>query len=211
MKKLAILMVATATLAACATPMEDDMTAGTQSAAAVPAPADPNSPLAHPMYMQMAASSDQFEIQSSQMALQMSQNPAVQSFARLMIAHHQAMTQNLMTAAQSAGLTPPPPALLPMHQQMLQQLQASSGNFDEAYKQAQVMSHQQSLELHQNYANGGDVPALRQVASSAVPIVQQHLEQAQRLQTMPMQPMMQQPATGGESTTGGTSRAGERG
>ena len=209
MKKFAILLAATAALAACTTPMEDDGMAGTQAASAVPAPADPSSPLAHPMYMQMAASGDQFEIQSSQMALQMSQNPAVQSFARLMIAHHQSMSQNLMAAAQSAGLTPPPPALLPMHQQMLQQLQASGANFDEAYKQAQVMSHQESLNLHQNYANGGDVPALRQVAAAAVPIVQQHLSSAQNLQTMMMQqgqqPMGQQPS-GSE-----TSRAGERG
>lgn len=202
MKKLAILMAATAALSACASNMEDDATAP-MGASAAPA-MDPSSPLAAPTYMAMAASGDQFEIQSSQMALQMSQNPAVQSFARLMIAHHQAMSANLMSAAQSAGLTPPPPTLMPNHQQMLQQLQASGANFDEAYKQAQIMSHQESLALHQNYANGGDVPALRQVAGAAVPIVQQHLTSAQNLQTMPMQPMMQQPSSG-------ASRAGERG
>ena len=201
MKKLAILLAATTALTACAT--NEDMAATEPMAPAAAAAVDPNSPLAAPNYMAMAASGDQFEIQSSQMALQMSQNPAVQSFARLMIAHHQAMSANLMSAAQSAGLTPPPPTLMPQHQQMLQQLQAAGPNFDQAYKDAQIMSHQQSLELHQGYANGGDLPALRSVASAAVPIVQQHLASAQNLQTMPMQQPMSQPS--------GTSRAGERG
>lgn len=200
MKKLAILLAATAAISACAT--NDDMAATEPMAPVAPA-VDPNSPLAAPMYMQMAASGDQFEIQSSQMALQMSQNPAVQSFARLMIAHHQSMSQNLMTAAQSAGLASPPPALMPQHQQMLQQLQAAGPNFDQAYKDAQIMAHQQSLELHQGYANGGDVPALRNVASAAVPVVQQHLASAQNLNVMMMQP----PAPAAD----GTQRAGERG
>jgi putative membrane protein len=206
MKKLAILLAATTALAACATTENEEAMAPAETAA--PA-VDPTSPLAAPTYMAMAASGDQFEIQSSQMALQMSQNPAVQSFARLMVAHHQAMSQNLMTAAQSAGLTPPPPTLMPQHQQMLQQLQAAGPNFDAAYRDAQVMSHQQSLELHQNYATGGDVPALRQNATAAVPLVQQHLTSAQNLNVSmaPMQGQMQ----GGQPTTDGTQRAGERG
>ncbi|WP_205481137.1 DUF4142 domain-containing protein [Sphingomonas arenae] len=204
MKKLAIMLAATTALSACAT--NEDMAATEPMAPAAAAAVDPNSPLAAPNYMAMAASGDQFEIQSSQMALQMSQNPAVQSFARLMIAHHQAMSANLMSAAQSAGLTPPPPTLMPQHQQMLQQLQAAGPNFDQAYKDAQIMSHQESLNLHQGYANGGDVPALRNVASAAVPIVQQHLTTAQNL-NVSMAPM--QGTT--PAPTDGTSRAGERG
>ena len=200
MKKLAILLAATSALAACATNDMDDMDA-TAPMAPMAAAVDPNSPLAAPNYMMMAASSDQFEIQSSQMALQMSQNPAVQSYARMMIAQHQATSQNLMSAAQSAGLTAPAPTMMPQHQQMLQQLQAAGPNFDQAYKDAQIMSHQEALNLHQGYANGGDVPALRNVAANAVPIIQQHLTSAQNLNVM----MMQQPMDSG------TGRAGERG
>lgn len=199
MKKLVILLAATTAMAACAT--NDDMDATAPMAPVAPA-VDPTSPLAAPMYMQMAASGDQFEIQSSQMALQMSQNPAVRSFANLLVAHHQAMSQNMMSAAQSAGLTPPPPALMPQHQQMLAQLHAAGPNFDMAFRDAQVMAHQQALELHQNYANGGDVPALRSVASAAVPIIQQHLSAAQGLNVSMAPPPM---------PTEGTQRAGERG
>jgi putative membrane protein len=213
MKKLVILLAGAAALGACATNTADDMgtmgTAGTAGGAMAQTAVDANNPLFHPMYMMMSASSDQFEIQSSQLALQASQNQAVRNYANLMIAHHQATTANLVTAAQSAGLTPPPPTLMPMHAQMLQQLQAAGTGaaFDAAYKQAQIMSHQEALNLQTNYANGGDVPALRQVAAATAPIVQQHLQQAQVLNVDAMgQGMM-----GQQPMQGGSTRAGERG
>jgi putative membrane protein len=181
MKRYAMLC-AVAALGACSTNDATTESAAPPAAAAV----DPSSPLAAPTYMAMAASSDQFEIQSSQLALQASTNPAVQSFAQMLIAHHQATSANLMQAAQAAGLTPPPPTLLPPQQAMLDQLRAAGTgpSFDQAFKAAQIPAHQQALELHQNYANGGDVPALRQVASATVPIIQQHLAAAQNLNVM---------------------------
>lgn len=201
--RLLLVLAASTALAACNTTTNDNMAPPADAAA--PA-VDPNSPLFHPTYMATSASSDQFEIQSSQLALQASQSQAVRSFANLMIAHHQATTQNLVAAAQGAGLTPPPPTLLPMHQQMLDQLRAAGtgANFDAAYKQAQIMSHQSALELQTNYAGGGDVPALRQVAAATAPVVQQHLGSAQNLNIAPMN--MEQPAP-----AGGAARAGERG
>jgi putative membrane protein len=203
MKRFAMLCALTA-LSACASNTATSDTSGPAVAAV-----DPNSPLAAPGYMAMAASSDQFEIQSSQLALQASQNPAVQSFAQMLIAHHQATTATLMQAAQSAGLPPPPPTLMPQHQAMLDQLRAagSGPSFDQAYKAAQIPAHQQALELHQNYANGGDVPALRQAAASAVPIIQQHLTAAQNLNVTAMAPDMQ----GQPPMTTAPVRSGERG
>jgi putative membrane protein len=212
MRSIFITLVAATALTACGTTGDDAAT--TETAAAMAPVADPSNPLGAPGYMAMAASSDQFEIQSSQLALQASQNPAVQSFARLLIAHHQATSANLMQAAQSAGLTPPPPALLPPEQQFLDQLRAAGTGpaFDQAFKTTQTTSHQMALQLHQNYANGGDVPALRQVAGTAVPIVQQHLNQAQTLNVEMM--MQQQPGAGMTGTTPTDTapvRSGERG
>jgi putative membrane protein len=215
MKKIVTLLAGAAALGACATTTADDMGTmgnnGTSGGAMAAAAVDTNNPLFHPMYMMMAASSDMFEIQSSQLALQASQNQAVRNYANMMIAHHQATTQNLMTAAQSARVTPPTPMLMPMHQQMLDQLRAAGTGaaFDAAYKQAQVMSHQEALNLHTNYAQSGDLPAFRQVAASAVPIVQQHLQQAQVLNVTPM--MMGNDGMGQQPAAGGTGRAGERG
>jgi len=153
-----------------------------------PAPAvDPSNPLFAPGYMTQAASGDQFEIQSGQLAHQRTQNAAVHSFANMLVSDHTRVTQTMMSAAQSAGLTPPPPTLLPHHQAMLDQLRAagSGPSFDMAFQQAQVQAHTEALTLHQNYATSGDNPALRTVASQAVPVIQTHLQHAQMLNVAP--------------------------
>jgi putative membrane protein len=123
----------------------------------------------------MAASSDMYEIQSSQMASSRAENGAMRSFAQMMITDHTSTTQQLMAAAQAAQLPPMTPRLLPMHADMLARLQARSGaDFDREYATQQLMAHEQALALHSNYAARGDTPALRAVASGAVPVVSRH-------------------------------------
>ena len=183
MRKLVILFGGAALLAACA-----------PSASNAPPPGavimDPNNPLFAPGYMATAASSDQFEIQSGQLAMQMSQNPAVRNFGNMLIADHTRSTQMVVAAAQSARIAPPPPALLPQHQAMLDQLRAAGAgpNFDMTFKQIQVGAHQEALQLHHNYAASGDVPALRNAAGQIVPLVQMHLSHAQALNVGPVAP-----------------------
>jgi putative membrane protein len=128
-------------------------------------------------YMRMAASSDMYEIQSSQIAQSRARNPQMQSFAQMMIRDHTMTSQKLMAAAQAAGMAAPPPMMLPMHADMVARLQARSGaDFDREYARQQLMAHEMALALHSNYAARGDTPALRTVAAGAVPVVRQHLE-----------------------------------
>ena len=133
-------------------------------------------PEARTAYVELAASSDMFEIQSSQIALSRARTPEMRSFAEMMVGDHSNTSQQLMAAATASGLPPMTPRLLPMHAQMLARLQARSGaDFDVEYGRQQLMAHQQAVALHSNYAARGDTPALRAVASAAVPIVTRHL------------------------------------
>ncbi len=195
MKRMAILLGGALALAACS------------STPRAVTPADLSNPLMAPGYLATAASSDMFEIQSGQLAQQMSQNPGVHSFGGMLVTDHTQSTQMLMAAAQSARVNPPPPALLPQHQALLDQLRAagSGPSFDMDFQQIQIQAHQQALMLHQNYAQSGDVPALRATAGQIVPVIQRHLAMAQSLQVAvappPPPPMAPPPAR----------RAGERG
>jgi putative membrane protein len=127
-------------------------------------------------YVEMAASSDMYEIQSSQMAASRAQNPTMRSFAQMMISDHTGTSQQLMAAASAAGLPPMTPRLLPMHADMLSRLQSRSGaDFDREYGRQQLVAHEQAVALHGNYAARGDTPALRVIATAAVPIVTRHL------------------------------------
>jgi putative membrane protein len=176
MRKLGILLGGALALSACAQ--------------RTPPVVDLNNPLLAPGYMAQAASADQFEIQSGQLAMQASQNAAVRNMANMLITDHTQTTQSLMAAAAAARLEPPPPTILPAQQAMLDQLRsAGTGySFDQAFQQVQVQAHQQALTLHQGYATGGDVPALRTAAAGAVPVVQRHLSMLQTLQVAPPAP-----------------------
>jgi len=133
-------------------------------------------------YVKAAGASDQFEIQSSQIALQKTQNPAVRKFADMLIKHHQKTTAATVKAAQKAGLTPPPPALDPGAQPSITELQnASAADFDRIYLAQQVPAHQAALDLHQSYAANGDKAPLKTSARAAVPIVKQHITAAEKL------------------------------
>lgn len=177
MKAVMMALGAVALLGGCATTNED--------MSGPPPLADPMSPLSAPGYMAMAASSDMFEIESSRLALQRSRHPAVRQFAQMMITDHTRTSSEMMAAARELGLSPPPPGMMPHHMEMLDRLRgAAPGEFDAAYKREQLMAHEEALNLHRNYADQGDAPPFRAVASRAVPVVQAHWDHARTLPEM---------------------------
>ena len=194
MRKLAILLGGALALAACSTAPKEPV-----------APPDLNNVLMAPGFLAHAGSANQYEIEAAQLALQASANPGVRNLANMIVADHTALGQQVGAAAASAGLTPPPPMLLPPEQAMLDQLRAAGTgmNFDMLYQQQQITAHQQAIQLMQNYAASGDVPALQTVASGAIPVMQRHLQMAQALQVMAPPPPPPPPMT--------APRPGERG
>ena len=126
-------------------------------------------------FVKMAGASDLYEIQSSQLVMQTTPDPALRRFAEMMVEHHTLTTATLTRAAQSEGLTPPPPMLDAPKTAMIRELQAATGvNRDVLYKQQQVMAHREALTLHASFAETGEAPALKAAAAAAVPIVSRH-------------------------------------
>jgi putative membrane protein len=135
-------------------------------------------------YVDAAGKSDMYEIESSRIAVQKSKTPAVKSFANMLIKHHQKTTAATMAAAKKAGMTPPPPAPDAGISASLAELNAAApADFDRVYLAQQIPAHQAALDLHQSYASGGDQAPLRASAKAAVPIVQQHIDAAMKLQS----------------------------
>jgi putative membrane protein len=136
-------------------------------------------------YVAWAADSDMYEIQSSKLALSKGKSAAVKSHAQQMIADHTMTTKTLLAALPktSPKVAKPPMKLSPDNAAMIAQLkQASSGEFDALYMQQQLQAHQRAWALHKGFATDGTDPALQQVAASAVPIIERHL---QGLKSMP--------------------------
>jgi putative membrane protein len=168
---------AAALLSACATPAPPEPVY-------VPAPV-----VAAPMLSQVgmdcvirASATDMYEIEAGRLALQMSQNASVRSFAQMMIDHHTQTSAQMGAALQSINMAPPPAQLTPDLTNRLNLLRTAGTGFDAMYLQDQVVAHQEALALHQACAaNAG--PPVAAVSAAAVPIVQSHLNQAQALST----------------------------
>jgi putative membrane protein len=130
-----------------------------------------------------AASSDAFEIQSSQAALASATSPAVKKFAQQMIDAHNQSTEKLKAAASSANpAITPDPTLSPEQQAALDGLKAKSGaDFDQAYVAAQREAHQNALDGLRSYASSGAEPKLKEWAGKTSPTVAAHLNMAKAL------------------------------
>ncbi|MRX49205.1 DUF4142 domain-containing protein [Paracoccus sp. S-4012] len=132
-------------------------------------------------FVNQAASGGLFEVQSSELALQRSQNADTQQFANQMVTDHTANNEQLKAAAEAEGLTVPSEVAGPQAE-MMQTLEAAEGDaFDPAYAEAQVTAHETAVQLYQSYAEGGDNEALKTYAQESLPVLQQHLEHAQGL------------------------------
>ena len=156
----------------------------TPMAATVPEPAAA-APTVNPVdqtFAMQAAASDQFEIQSSQIALQKSHNRRVRDFAQRMVNAHNQTTQQLSGIASSKGMTMQP-ALQPEQQKMLADLQAMNGGraFDRGYLNDQVTGHTAAVTLFQNEIANGQDPQIKAFAQQTLPIIQDHLRMARSL------------------------------
>jgi len=128
-------------------------------------------------YVKMAGASDQYEIQSSRLLLQTTQNAKLREFADMMVTDHTKSTADVKAAAEAAGLTVPPPRLDATGLRNVAALRATKGTLrDQLYVRQQKTSHQKALALHQGYAANGSAAGLKTVAGQIVPVVQHHIE-----------------------------------
>lgn len=180
--------IAALSLAACGQPADRSATAPAESvtpdanpAATVPTMADEASA---PDFVRLAAQSDMLEIQSSQMAVERAQNAEVKAFAQMMVDAHTKTTRDLKTAVEATGqpLTPPTTADQEVTDELNDLRETAAADFDKAYIDLQVETHQKALNLMQRYAGDGDMPGLQAFAAATAPAIQQHLDQAKALQ-----------------------------
>ena len=134
-------------------------------------------------FVNAAAASDRFEIESSRLAVAGGQSASVKRFAQQMIDAHTASSAKLKSTL--SGITPaltPDDTLNADQQRMLDDLKGKSGaEFDTAYAAAQVQAHQATLNALNAYASGGDNETLKTFASGMVPTVTAHLNTAKGL------------------------------
>ena len=132
-------------------------------------------------FIQTAAQGGMAEIQMAQLAEQNSRSKAVKAYAEQMIKDHTANDDQLKQIATAKGATLPA-GVNDDQQKAMTALQGENGRrFDHDYVAAQVEDHTAMLSTFQTEAASGTDADLKSFAAQTVPVVQEHLTEAQKL------------------------------
>jgi putative membrane protein len=133
-------------------------------------------------FIQKVADSNQFEIKSSQIALDKSKNDEIRRFAQRMIDDHTKIGDEFKAVLQQANLPQPSDNLNQQDRMVLAKLQnEKEPAFDRTYVASQRRGHQQAVQLLRNYSRSGGNKALKQLAAKTLPIIKEHLKMAEGL------------------------------
>jgi putative membrane protein len=134
-----------------------------------------------PDFVKEAAQSDLFEIQSSQLAEQKSDDAATKSFAQKMVTDHTKTTNDIKSMVSGGKLkgVELPTDMASSQKSMLDKLKGLNGkDFTKQYHSDQVSGHKDAVE---RYDKGGDNPELKDWANKTLPTLRDHLKMAQDL------------------------------
>lgn len=132
-----------------------------------------------------AASANQLEIATSEIALKRAKSPEVKAFAQQMITDHTKAGAMFTTAATQEGVAIPD-QLMPKHASMVSTLEsASDADFDRAYIDLQTAAHNEAVSLFRSYSDAPDSEPLGSFAKNTLPTLEKHLEHVKTLKPSP--------------------------
>jgi putative membrane protein len=148
-----------------------------QTSSAPPVPARTPLPPVDQAFVQVASDANAFEVDSSRLALERSQDAEVRTLAQRLIVDHTAQQRALAARAQAAGLAVPTgPG--PLVQALLERLRATpaGADFDWLYLGLQTDAHLQAIAAFLDEAAHGRVAAVRSLARGALGALSAHYE-----------------------------------
>ena len=124
-------------------------------------------------FVQKAAMSDMYEIESGKIATQKGETAPVKGFGEMMVDAHGKTTEELKGIVASEKIQVDLPAMLDAkHQKLIDDLNAAStADFDKTYAKQQVDAHQEAVNLFDAYAKKGDNAALKAFAQKTLPVI----------------------------------------
>jgi putative membrane protein len=141
------------------------------------------------------------EVELGQLAQQRASSPDVKQFAQRMVTDHQQANAQLEAIATGKGVTMPK-TIDPDQRKLRVRLEKENGTaFDRAYIRGMVQDHRKDVKLFQREAQSGKDPELRSFAQQTLPILQEHLQMVQQIQSQ-LSPAMTSSRSGSVSHSG---------
>lgn len=148
-------------------------------------------------YVRRAAAYELFQRQAAQTILKTSRNPQIRKLAQQLLADHARCAADLRAAAAKSEIRINAALSTVEFKQMVAKLGfASADARDTLYLTQQREMHERMITIHQDYANAGDQPALKEAAARLVAIEQEHLESIKAADTVaPLPALVPAPPT----------------
>jgi putative membrane protein len=145
-------------------------------------------------FLRDAMQSGQAETRLGQLAIQDSQNPAVQSFGQRLVEDHMKMDEELAQLASEKGVETPTQTTL-SQSAMISHLSSLRGaEFDQAWQRDTVDTHTHAVQTYRLAASRSQDPDIKAFAQKYLPALEEHLTMARHL-----------PSGGASEPMGGTS------
>ena len=131
------------------------------------------------------ALTDLYQIQAGKIAEAKAQSPAVKDFAKMMVADHATMTNQMKHVFAALGATVPT-ELGPRGTRMIDALNAASpADFDKVYLNQQEAAQAAELATLRVYADSGESTDIKPAAEKRIPAVKANLDKVHELQAAP--------------------------
>lgn len=124
-----------------------------------------------------------FEVESSKLALDKTQNRDVRKFAEQMIEDHSKAQDKLREAAQASGGEGSISGVLDKkHKRMMDKLKkATADKFDKEYVNAHTKGHEEAISLFKNYGEKGKDASLKDFANTTLTTLENHYESVKQI------------------------------
>lgn len=128
-----------------------------------------------------AADGGLLEVQLGTMALTKAASPEVKQFAQKIVDEHTKANNELKALAQKKNITLPT-SMGDEHKRKYDNLQEKTGTeFDKEYMDLMVKDHKEDIKEFEEQAEDGNDPEIKEWASSKLPTLRHHLEEAERV------------------------------
>ncbi len=137
-----------------------------------------------PAFVMAASDANLYQIKAAELAVTKAQRDDVKAYARRVKADSQVAQRSLVASLRNDQRTikAPPSTLSSDRAALLRLLQRSPrGSFDNLYLTQSAQVQQAAWAVNKGYAEDGTDPALKQVAGTAVPTIEQHLTDGKAL------------------------------
>ncbi|RYY88521.1 MAG: DUF4142 domain-containing protein [Comamonadaceae bacterium] len=133
-------------------------------------------------FIEEAAGSGMFEVQVSQLASSKATDPAVKSFASMLVDHHTAANNELVKIANAKGVELPAAPKRGLRKDIEKLGKKSGAEFDRDFvREVGLKAHEKDIKLFEKASKDVKDAELKAFVDKTLPVLRDHLAQAQKL------------------------------